>query len=591
MRAGRRKIKDGTEFDYLFPKSKGQFVRIENNATLQDTLELMDRIINSTLSDTSQLATILQAETIKQTCRNIWNFVFQHFQYRHDKRGTEQVRRPARSWANRVEGVDCDCMTVFIASTLVNLGIPYTIRLTKNKPDATEFEHVYPVVKTQNETIILDAVVHKFNREAPYREKKDIDMKLEYLNGVDSLEEDEQLVEDLFSDYPMDAERLIVDGELEGLDGRLRDRWKKWRAKRAEKKKIPLKQRLKQGAKKFLNFANKLNPGAALLRLGLLASMKLNIGKVARKLRFSYWDKATAVRNNMLPNKYDDLVRVRKKLETIFYGAGGKVSNLKKAILTGKGNKDKKVQLSGLGSVIDEPDDNDDLRAILGDEIFFEEAEVVDESIDGLGAVTAAATGAAVTAAAGIIATIASLIKKVGGTFRKGSPQQRADQRMNNIDDAEEKTRRFNMQNVMNLPFLQQKQQPMITTGSRSHTPMTPAPNAASFSRSQVPDSTQSGEESESEAAQNEEKGFKAWVKKNKTAVIVGSSALALGAVGLGIWLVKRKKKKSKTVNGLDGTRKRKRKTTRRKSTRRKPARRRTTTRKRSSSRKMIELG
>ena len=47
--------------------------------------------------------------------------------------------------------------------------------------------------------------------------------------------------------------------------------------------------------------------------------MKLNIMKVASKLRFAYWSDAEARRNNMDLNKFNQLKRIREKLEKIFY--------------------------------------------------------------------------------------------------------------------------------------------------------------------------------------------------------------------------------------------------------------------------------
>ena len=53
----------------------------------------------------------------------IWDFVYQHVQYKLDDPGYEQVRRPLRTWLDRKRGADCEDYSVFISSILLNLGV------------------------------------------------------------------------------------------------------------------------------------------------------------------------------------------------------------------------------------------------------------------------------------------------------------------------------------------------------------------------------------------------------------------------------------------------------------------------------------
>ena len=64
-------------------------------------------------------------------------------QYKLDKKGLEQLRRPARTWADRKSGVDCDCMSIFASSILTNLQIPHKFRITKYSQDS--WQHVYVI--------------------------------------------------------------------------------------------------------------------------------------------------------------------------------------------------------------------------------------------------------------------------------------------------------------------------------------------------------------------------------------------------------------------------------------------------------------
>jgi len=456
MTTGKHTIESGQEYNHLFQKAKGEFIDVKQYAQLGDTIGLMKEVITKSTDSTKRIAELLKAATLKETCRNVWNWCFRHIQYEKDEFGVEQVRHPARTWADRRKGVDCDCLTVILGSILTNLKIPFVIRITKYQ--AQDFEHVYPVAMIGNEEVIMDCVVHKFNYEVPYTEKKDFTMKLQYLNGLpvedeEDFDEDESEVFDLskLPNLPSDAEAFsYFEDDLEGLEGKAERKEKKAarKEKREEKKenKPPLKERIKTVANKV----NKLNPVTALLRAGVLASMKANIGKVASKLRYSYWTREQALKNNMNPSAYDQLLAIRKKLEGIFYGAGGKPENLKKSILEGNGNKDRKVSLNGLGAVIHYVSDDDDLQTMVGHSLYFDEFEDVDGSaVHGLGEIGSAT--AAIAAASGAIGTIMAFIKKIGSLFKKGSAQEQAEVISDNTNDAEEKDRKLSIKNIAEM--------------------------------------------------------------------------------------------------------------------------------------------
>ena len=97
--------------------------------------------------------------------------------------------------------------------------------------------------------------------------------------------------------------------------------------------------KLKNFIHKALHVTNRVNPATALIRSGVLISMKLNLFKVAQRLKFAYLTDEQARQKEVDMSKFDRLKKVKEKLEKIFYDAGGKPENLKKAILTGKGNK------------------------------------------------------------------------------------------------------------------------------------------------------------------------------------------------------------------------------------------------------------
>lgn len=178
--SGYRFIKNGSAFEHYFPKpDRKDDIKIFDG-DVDDTVGLMRRVVWTYINDTAKIAPVLKRNSVKDTCQSVWEFTYKHLQYKFDRQGLEQLRRPARSWAERKTGVDCDCMSIFISSILTNLQIPHSFRITKySKPS---WQHVYVVVPDKSGTIVLDAVVSRFNYEKPYKAKKDYVMDLK---GID----------------------------------------------------------------------------------------------------------------------------------------------------------------------------------------------------------------------------------------------------------------------------------------------------------------------------------------------------------------------------------------------------------------------
>jgi hypothetical protein len=386
----KRHIKSGAEFNHLFPKPQGEEIEIKREADVSETVAFIPQVVLETLHDTNKIAKLLKGNTLDETCSNIWHFVYDHIQYAKDKDGVEQIRRPARAWYDRTRGVDCDCYTVFISSILTNLEIRHTYRITKYK-NRSYFQHIYPIVPTGNGNYItIDCVVNEYNYEEPFTEKKDTAMKLHYLNGIEN-EQNNQL---MITEENVDTLDLM--GTEDDFDGIGKINFSK----------------IKEGAKKALHVVNRLNPATGLLRVGVLASMKLNLMKIAGRIRYAYLTEEQANAKGLDIEKYHKLKKILTKLEDVFYSGGGKKENLKKAILTGKGNKDHEV--SGLGMVADTTfyDENTPLNVLLSG-IYDEEAV---DGLNGLGFVTSAAVAAASSA----MAIIAGLIKQIGGIKKGG---------------------------------------------------------------------------------------------------------------------------------------------------------------------------
>lgn len=428
MEANRtRNISNGKEYDHLFPAPEAATSTIRKNADVNDTVAFIPKAVHQTLDHTKKIAQLLKANSLYETCRNTWHFVYRHINYKKDQDGFEQIRSPARSWHDRSSGVDCDCYSVFISSILTNLGIPHTLRITKYRRDY--FQHIYPIVPLgDGKHITIDCVTNYFNYEVPFSVKKDYPMDLQYLSGLD----------DTSSPYSTDAHFLNGGmGELGKIIAKkinqagkkpLPKPGNKSMPKRnpVSKKSSPKKAAATPGSpgqkkpKKFLNIINKVNPATVMLRNGVLASMKLNIKNVAGRLRWSYLSPQQAASKNINPEKFQRLIATRQKLENIFFKAGGKPDNLRKAILGGKGNKDKAVNgLEGFDGMSQYADMYSPLEQLLGDAVYYSENIEGMEGFTGLGELGEPITLTTIAAASGVIAGIVAALKQIGDIFQK----------------------------------------------------------------------------------------------------------------------------------------------------------------------------
>ena len=407
-----KRISSGKEYDHLFPKATLEVITKKKGATVSDTVKFIPQVVRETMWQTERIAPLLKGETIYDTCSNIWHFLYEHVKYKKDEDGKEQVRSPMRLWHDRFRGVDCDCFTTTVLSLLEHHNIKGLMRITKYKQD--HFQHIYPIVPIGNgKYITIDCVVDEFNYEEPYTEKKDFKMDLQYLNGI----EEEKLngnvdAQDMFgwNDDKGDLGKLFkrqvasaMPEENQGDNGN------------GKRKRF---QKFKKFAKKALNIANKANPATALLRAGILASMKLNVMKVAQKLKWAYLSEAEAKNKGADMSKFGKLKKILYKIEQIFYTAGGNPTNLKKSILSGRGNRNKEVNGLGLidGYEIDMSGVNEysSLPTLL-EGVYQDEFVNGLEGTEGLG--SAVAAGAAIASATTIMTTIAALIKSIGNMF------------------------------------------------------------------------------------------------------------------------------------------------------------------------------
>jgi hypothetical protein len=198
--SGPRNTKDGRKFNHLMKKASGSDKFVKNGNVLE-TVESCINIIADHYREVEELAKNLQADSVKNTCRNIFNFAYTYLQYQKDEDGTEQLRTPARSWLDGQvkfkqqgksnSGIDCDDYSIFCGSLLKCLGIPFKFRITKYD-GKSYFQHIYVFVPAQGDSedeIIIDPVLSKFDYQKPYSfEKSDFNMSpLQRVGGVSGI--------------------------------------------------------------------------------------------------------------------------------------------------------------------------------------------------------------------------------------------------------------------------------------------------------------------------------------------------------------------------------------------------------------------
>ena len=363
--SGYRKILSGVEYNKYFSTPEQDDRIIIQDGEVSDTVELMKKVVWKYLSDTKAIAKELKNPRVKRTAENIWNFLYHHIQYKLDQEGLEQLRRPARSWADRKSGIDCDCFAIFCSSILTNLEIPHSFRITKY--DGSEyFQHVYVVVPYGGGLIKIDPVLSTFNYEKPFSTKRDIPMNLNgidvaVLSGVGDLQPvTNNPQDDAVYNYLLETKAALLamsEGYSSEFVAALDYAIKHWHTPRRQEaldfladleaseglgrlnregKFFKNLQKVGRGAKKALKTVVKYNPISTLARTGLMLALKMNLRGMRKHLMWGYASASQAQRAGIDPDTHsriqDALFKVGKLWTKKLFG---KESTLRNIILKG----------------------------------------------------------------------------------------------------------------------------------------------------------------------------------------------------------------------------------------------------------------
>lgn len=211
-----RAVLDGNEFRGLIPAPEWNESIVRRNATVDETVAEMRKLIKRCAWQTKEISQRLQGKNIYETCSNIWNFLFKHIKYKEDDAGKEQLRTPALSWYLRTKrGIDCDDFSIFAGTILYNLKIPFYLRIARYK-GKDYFQHVYVTVpKTQKSYITIDAVLDEYDAEKePIQTKDFLVMENSNLNGIDI-----SVLGDIGDDVYNELSGILNGDDFGGLDG------------------------------------------------------------------------------------------------------------------------------------------------------------------------------------------------------------------------------------------------------------------------------------------------------------------------------------------------------------------------------------
>jgi hypothetical protein len=531
---------DGSLYDCLFDPAMGKTEVVKKGASLSDTLHLFPEYVPRYAYQAERLAAKVSdmEGDVYKTCQNIWFFLVNYIAYEPDKPGIEQIRSTNRLWADKLG--DCDCFAFTTSCVLHLLKIKHKLRITQyNEKDG--FQHIYVVVSHRGKEIIIDACLERFNIEVPYINKTEVEMDLHFLNGIDP----DSIARNGGS---VDAQDLLANGLFSNEMGSIKSFIQNAGSK-AKQGAQNFKQNTKQTAqkagamvKKSLHIVNRGNPATTALRLGVLAGMKTNMFGIASNMRYAYLSDQEAQRRGLNMKRFSRMKRLREKLEKIFFSAGGKPENLKEAILTGKGNQNREVALNGYGQFLGNVTEEMQLKEILGEDMFYDEKA---DSLNGLNGGLGIATAAVVTAASGILATVAGIIKNIGDIKQGGEPGN--DQAMEELESQDA--------GASNTPAEKQTEDSTVddTASSGEYQAQT---------RSSEPDDTTPDQNMPAAdggtAPPAAEKGWgdrmKEFWDKNKTPIlVVGGTLVAAGVVWLATKYMGGQKSKGKKANTLDG--------------------------------------
>jgi len=174
-----RPLKSGKGYDAFIKGTNCKVTSLSSGDTFT-TVKHMRDWVQKHKEQTILLAPRLRGKSLVATAQNIYQFLYDHIQYRADG-DMQNLKSPGCTWATRKEGADCKTFSIFASSILTNLGIQHSIRqVTQPGYYPDQYTHVYIVIPhnqkltklTNEKVIVIDATRHQ-NTEVDFIKKHD----------------------------------------------------------------------------------------------------------------------------------------------------------------------------------------------------------------------------------------------------------------------------------------------------------------------------------------------------------------------------------------------------------------------------------
>lgn len=148
----------------LLPYSGLERIHFANGSN-SNIISVVNGKLQRAIEIVAPVAHYFKGSTPEQTVKNVYDFLLTQITYKAD--GSKQQVKLPNALVHKGVG-DCKSYTLFAAAVFSVLNIPCTIRYAGYK-GTREVSHVYPIANG----IICDAVLRRYNDQAPFTNKKD----------------------------------------------------------------------------------------------------------------------------------------------------------------------------------------------------------------------------------------------------------------------------------------------------------------------------------------------------------------------------------------------------------------------------------
>jgi len=171
-----------TEKQILISQPEGIYEIRKHNANTGDIVNEILKADRGVSKYTVNLSKFLLGNSIIETCKNIFDFLKSNIRYVKDDEQLQLLKAPSMLWATK-EG-DCKSLSLFTASVLRNLNIPYKYTFISQDQNKT-LTHVFvTAIDEKKKDVLIDVVYGRFNEEPNYTYKKEYMTDVAYVSGV-----------------------------------------------------------------------------------------------------------------------------------------------------------------------------------------------------------------------------------------------------------------------------------------------------------------------------------------------------------------------------------------------------------------------